>query len=219
MAGTDDDEHPPAKDAEVVSPRDAIARLAKSLALPEEKVRAALAKLGTNPRDALELVLSGSGEERIAEIAKALKVSRPRLAVALIDSAGPIAEVATGTVGRIAEGARGVADRALSFAMEVVEFALEIFAETIPRILGRITAVLILGGLALAALGVIAIVDPPLFLKIAIYAVGVGLVLVGALWIWLAWKLHEATAIFRTLAKLARAWRERRETRAKAAKD
>jgi cytochrome c biogenesis factor len=104
---------------------------------------------------------------------------------------------------------RGAVDRAREWFFDVLEFVLETFAETIPRILRRVTLVLVLSGATLVGLGVLAVVDQALFVKVAYYAMAAAFVLVGGGLVWVAWRIHEMTASLRTLARLAKRWRER----------
>src|SRR5438094_8194 len=98
---------------------------------------------------------------------------------------------------------RGKMDRAREWFFDVLEFVLEIFAETIPRILRRVTMTLVLSGLVLIGLGVLAVVDPALFVKVAYYTMAAAFVLAGAGLVWIAWRIHELTSALRTLARLA----------------
>lgn len=191
---------------------DAIAKLSRALGLDESRVRSAFKAAGVTPEDIFKLILHGENEEKVAQLAKELKVSRARLALALLDGAvqGASAWASQSTLGeRVADKANRAADRAKEWAFDVVEFLFETFAETIPRFLNRVTLVLVLFGLVFAGMGVLALVSPELFLQVVVYVIGALLVVLGATSIWIAWKIHEATATLRTLARLARKWRSR----------
>src|SRR5438094_6419392 len=64
-----------------------VERLARALSLPAERVDAAMRAAGVTPGEAFEAILHGSGAERVDRLAKELKVTRPRLALALLDGA------------------------------------------------------------------------------------------------------------------------------------
>lgn len=191
---------------------DATARLARALGLDEVRVRAAFDALGVTPTQAFALILHGTDEAKVERLAKELHVSRARLAIALLDGATQTASAwaqQQGVGERVQQAAGRAADRAKEWAFEVGEFVLETLAETIPRILNRVTLALALLGVVLAGSGILAIVAPDLFLKVVYYLVGGLLVAFGVGAIWLAWKIHEATATLRTLARLAKKWRAR----------
>lgn len=191
----------------------ALARLARSLGVDESKVQAALQATRLTPAEAFAFILHGEHEERVAALAKELHVSRPRLALALLDGAvqttSTWAQQNQGLGEKVGAAARSAASRAQEWALEVGEFFLEIFAETIPRILNRITLALVLMGVVLVGLGALAFIDRALFLVVAYYAMAAFLVVAGAALVWAAWRIHEATATLRTLARVARKWRAR----------
>jgi hypothetical protein len=191
------------------------ARLARALGLDEARVKAAFDALGVSPTEAFTLILHGTDEAKVEKLAKELRVSRARLALALLEGATQTASQwaqQQGVAERVQQATARVTERARDWAFEVAEFVLDTFAETIPRILNRITLALVLLGVVFAGMGVLAIVSPELFLKVVVYVVGGLLVLFGLGAIWLAWKIHEATATLRTLARLAKKWRARYES-------
>jgi hypothetical protein len=192
---------------------DATLRLARALGMDEARVESAFKALGMTPTQAFTLILHGTDEAKVERIAKELHVSRARLALALLDgatqSAAAWAQQPGGIGERVSQTASRAVDRAKEWGFEVAEFVLETFAETIPRILNRITLVLVLTGVVFAGMGILAIVSPALFLEVVVYVVGGLLIVFGAAAIWLAWKIHEATATLRTLARLAKKWRAR----------
>jgi hypothetical protein len=189
---------------------DALARLARSLGVDEAKVGAALAATRMTPAQAFDAILHGRDDAQIEKLAKELHVSRPRLALALLDGAvQQTSQLAGAVTPTLREKAMDAASRAKDWAFEVVEFTLETFAETIPRILNRITLALVLTGLVFTGMGVLALVDQALFLKIVWYVVGAMMTLFGLTLVYVAWRIHEATATIRTVARLAKKWRSR----------
>lgn len=191
------------------TPNVTVERLAKALNLAPERVEAAMRAAGVTPAEAFDAILHGSAAERVDKLAKELKVTRPRLALALLDGAVAQTSAWAGAAGGAVDAVRGRLDRAKDWFFDVLEFVLEIFAETIPRILKRITLVLVLTGLVMVGLGVLAVVNKALFLLVAYYAMAAAFLLFGLGLIWTAWRIHEMTSALRTLARLAKRWRER----------
>lgn len=189
-------------------PEEAVVRLARSLGLDPAKVAEVLRQHRLAPADAFALVLQGGGEERVERLAHDLHVSRPRLALALLDSTVQAAS-ASGMGARAGAALQSARERATEWLVEVAEFVLETLAESIPRTLNRIVFGLAVLGVAAMGLGIVALVDRDLFFVVAIYALGAFLVLGGAALVWLAWRIHEATATLRTLARVAKRWRAR----------
>lgn len=183
----------------------AVVRIARALGVDEKRVQGAFDAMGLSPGAAFALLLQGTDEKKVEKLAKEMHVSRARLALALLDAQS----VPKGLGEKVSDAAGRAAERAKEWAFEVGEFVLETFAETIPRVLNRVTLGLALVGVVLAGSGILAIVSPEIFLKVVYYLVGGLLVLFGALSIYLAWKIHEATATLRTLARLAKRWRAR----------
>jgi hypothetical protein len=195
-----------------MEPADAVTRMARALGVDESRVQGAFDAMGLSPSAAFSLLLQGTDEAKVEKLAHAMRVSRARLALALLDSATQGASQFAQEKGigeRVSQAAGRAADRAKEWFFEIAEFVLETFAETIPRILNRITLGLALFGVILLGSGILAIVAPELFLKVVYYIVGGLLVLFGVGSLWLAWKIHEATATLRTLARMARKWRGR----------
>lgn len=184
---------------------DGIARLAQALGLPEERVRAALASAGATPADLLRGLRAGVQDERLGLAAKQLRVDAARLGAALVDAAmeHPLATHAATMADGLAATLKGSAEEALSIGLEIV-------GETVPRVVNLVLAVLAVGGVALVAVGFLAILDTEQFLRLLALFAGLALALTGVLLFVLAWKLHEATATVRTVARVARKWRARR---------
>lgn len=196
--------------ARAETPAEALARLARALGANEDKVQAALDASQLSPAQAFDAILHGKDEEAVARLAKELHVSRPRLALALLDGAvQQTSQWAASAAPTLREKAKEAASRAQEWAFEVIEFTLETFAETIPRILNRITLALVLTGLVFTGMGLLAIIDQALFLRIVWYVFGAMMVLFGVTLVYVAWRIHEATATIRTLARLAKKWRAR----------
>lgn len=185
-------------------PRDTFAaRLAAALGLPEERVAAALRQAALTPSQLANAARAGLDDERVRDLAKLLRVDPARLAAAVIDAAGEWVRLQGTAAEGFAAAARGAADEAVSIGLEIV-------GETIPRIVSQVLAVFAAAGVVFVALGALALVDAPLFRQLLTYIAGLALIITGVLLFALAWKVHEATATLRTVAKIAKKWRERR---------
>lgn len=180
-----------------VRPPASAARLAELLGLPEEEVEEAMRLAASDPAELTEAALAGRDGERLAQVARKLGVDKARLAAALVAS----------DLGRLAAPA---AEAVREGAEEALDVAVDLLAESVPRFLNRALAVLALGGLALVALGGLAFADQSAFEQALAWVAGGALLALGVGMFWLAWRLHEATATVRVLARLARRWRERR---------
>jgi hypothetical protein len=183
-------------------------RLAAALGLPEERVARALDAAGASAQGLLGAMREGR-EEELQEVARAMRVERARLQAAVLEAA----DEASSFAGRAATAAEGVGAALRGTAEEALAIGLEIVAETIPRILNHVLAVLAAAGLALVALGLLAIFNTALFVQLLAVLAGLALIAAGIGLFTLAWRLHEATAALRTLARIARKWRERSAAR------
>jgi hypothetical protein len=169
---------------------------------------------------------SGSFDPRdpvVRRVAQGLGVPPERVAQALSEAG--MAAGAVGAVGAAAGALRAEAvDAAIAAkaalqgtAEEALAVGLEVVAESVPRMVNHTLAVLAASGVALVALGALAILNTTLFVHLLAILAGIALVVAGGLLFTLAWRLHEATASLRTLARIARTWRARRAAAAQAA--
>jgi sulfite exporter TauE/SafE len=126
---------------------------------------------------------------------------------------GPARKAEPDIVGQAVAAGQQIAGAVRDAAEEALMALLEFLAEAVPRFLNRVLALFALAGVALLAIGGLVILDTPLFLRILSVIAGLALIALGVGMFLLAWKLHEATATLRTLARLARGALERRRAR------
>jgi len=182
-----------------------VERLAEALDMPPERVARALDAAGLSPA-ALRATSAGEVRgERLEAVARALRVEAPRLRAALLDiatsSAAFAGQAATATDAALA-AVRGTAEEALAIGLEIV-------GESVPKLLNNLLAGLAAAGVALVALGLLAIFQTELFVRLLAIIAGIALVAAGAAFFVLAWRLHEATSALRMLARVAKRWRAR----------
>jgi hypothetical protein len=115
----------------------------------------------------------------------------------------PVAEGPADMASGLIAAAKGTAEEALAIGLEIV-------GESIPRLLNHVLAAVAAAGVALVALGALAILSTSLFVQLLAILAGIALIATGALLFTLAWRLHEATAALRTLARVAKRIRARR---------
>ncbi|HEV8359156.1 MAG TPA: hypothetical protein VGR28_01740 [Candidatus Thermoplasmatota archaeon] len=186
-------------------------RTAAALGIAPERLARALEEHGVKAEQLHDLVRAGTSDERLLAIARSLRVGQGMLAAAVLEAAAgaPIAE-------KVGQYAEGVATAIRGTAEEALGIALEILGESVPKLLNNVLAVLALAGAAFVALGLLAIFATTIFVQLLAILAGLVLVGLGAAMFLLAWRLHEATAIVRTVAKVAKRMRERQRARADA---
>jgi hypothetical protein len=189
----------------------ALQRLAAALGVPAERLERALTSHGWSARDLLAAARAGASDSLVQDVAGALRVDRVRLVAAALESLSA-GEVGVGAMQGMAAAFRGTAEEALSVGLEIL-------GESIPRMLNHLLAVLAVAGVALVALGLMAIFATTLFVQLLAILAGLALVATGIGLFTLAWRVHEATATLRTLARVARRMRAKQRERAPAEAD
>lgn len=164
-------------------------RLAEALRRPPEHVEAALQDVGVDAPYLSRALVEGDPQGAIDAVSRHLGVPPKDLVLAILRASG--------------EERRGDPSRAPApGSAPQVEALHELLSFRLPRLLSRVAAVALVGGLALASFAALALVRPDLFRALLFYAAA-GFVGLGSFVLLVAaWRMRRAARALRRMARL-----------------